>query len=148
MLSPRVILAEKKPERFDPVVKKWSDPDTISDRRLKQLICDAGGVHLCPKCEVYECCRYGRELVRRAEKKKAERMKEAQAAPKEKPAFGKWVRVDDRLPDGTCSTLICTETGAVCQARYYAPARKWSGYAGKNAVWWMPLPEGPKEAGK
>lgn len=55
----------KKDEHFDKCIEKWSDPETCSDKRLQNLLCSAGGVTRCPKCEVYDCCRYGRELVRR-----------------------------------------------------------------------------------
>lgn len=54
-----------------------------------------------------------------------------------------WISVDDRLPETDCSTLICTKGGAVCTARYYVRQKGWNAYAGKNAAFWMPLPEPP-----
>ena len=54
-----------------------------------------------------------------------------------------WISVDERLPETEGSTLICTKGGAVCTARFY-PGRGWNGYAGKNAAYWMPLPEPPE----
>ena len=56
-----------------------------------------------------------------------------------------WISVKDFLPEKTGSTLICTKNGAVCTAKYYKGQQKWNGYAGKNAAYWMPLPEPPKE---
>lgn len=56
-----------------------------------------------------------------------------------------WISVKDMLPIGTGSTLICTNSGKVCTARYYKKQRQWNGAAGKNAAYWMPLPEPPKE---
>ena len=57
-----------------------------------------------------------------------------------------WISARDRLPEAEGSTLICTEKGAVCTAKFYPKTGKWNGWAGKNARYWMPLPEGPKEA--
>ena len=62
-----MIIPETKAERFDPVVQKGSDPDAISDRRLRKMICEAGGARACPKCECFDRCRYGREMVKRHE---------------------------------------------------------------------------------
>lgn len=58
---------------------------------------------------------------------------------------GGWISVKDRLPETEGSTLICTEKGAVCTARFYPQSGRWNGWAGENARYWMPLPEGPKE---
>ena len=55
-----------------------------------------------------------------------------------------WIPVDKRLPDHNCSTLICTENGKVCQARFYAEKKVWNGFAGKMAKYWLYLPEPPK----
>jgi len=54
-----------------------------------------------------------------------------------------WISTKERIPDEDCSTLVCTESGKVCTARFYAATRKWNGYAGKSAKYWMPLPAPP-----
>ena len=56
-----------------------------------------------------------------------------------------WIPVEERLPERDCSTLICTGTGRVCQARFYTEPKKWNGIAGKHAKYWMPLPLPPEE---
>lgn len=56
----------------------------------------------------------------------------------------KWTPIEDGLPEGDCSTLICTANGSVCQARYYAAKKAWNGIAGKHAKFWMPLPLPPE----
>ena len=53
----------KKKERPDPVLYAWSDPEKVNDRRLRQLMCTAGGAKICPACEAQ--CAYGREFIRR-----------------------------------------------------------------------------------
>ena len=53
----------KKKERPDPVLYAWSDPEKVNDRRLRQLMCTAGGEKICPACEAQ--CAYGREFIRR-----------------------------------------------------------------------------------
>ena len=58
---------------------------------------------------------------------------------------GGWISVRDRLPEKEGSTLICTEKGAVCTARFYPQSGRWNGWSGKNSRYWMPLPEPPKE---
>lgn len=58
-------------------------------------------------------------------------------------SVNEWKPVSDP-PKETGSTLICTATGAVCTAKYYAGSGTWNGYAGKNAAYWMPLPQPPK----
>lgn len=61
------------------------------------------------------------------------------------PTVSGWVSVKDRLPDEDGSTLICTKNGKVCTARFYKRQGGWNAYAGRNAAYWKPLPEPPKE---
>ena len=57
----------------------------------------------------------------------------------------KWISIKDRLPQADGSYLICTNRGAVCTSHYYTGANYFSAPSGKNAIYWMPLPEPPKE---
>lgn len=61
------------------------------------------------------------------------------------PTISGWVSVKDRVPEEDGSTLICTKNGRVCTARFYKHQGGWNAYAGKNAAYWMPLPEPPEE---
>lgn len=64
------------------------------------------------------------------------------------PTVSGWVSVKERLPDEDGSTLICTKNGKVCTARFYKRQGGWNAYAGRNAAYWKPLPEPPKEVSK
>lgn len=55
----------RKPAKIDPVVNNNQDPQTVTDKQLKRLICSVGSVKYCPRCESYEKCRYGQEYIRR-----------------------------------------------------------------------------------
>ena len=56
-----------------------------------------------------------------------------------------WISVQDRIPEKEGSTLICTDNGSVCTARFYPNGGAWNGSCGKRVKYWMPLPEPPKE---
>lgn len=70
----------RRDDDFDPVLTKWSDPATCSDAALKKLLCDAGAVPVCPLCECFEKCQYGRELVRRAKCRQVQRQSQSERA--------------------------------------------------------------------
>ena len=57
----------------------------------------------------------------------------------------KWLSVSDALPCQDGSTMICTDKGSVCSAKYYTGSKKWNGAAGPHVKYWMPLPLPPKE---
>ena len=65
-------------------------------------------------------------------------------SPNVLPTIGGWVSVKDRMPDEDGSTLICKKNGKVCTARFYKQQGGWNAYAGRNAAYWMPLPEPPE----
>lgn len=54
-----------------------------------------------------------------------------------------WRRVSEYLPPKSGSYIICTKNGAVCTAHFYERDGKFSSPAGKNAEFWMFLPESP-----
>lgn len=54
----------------------------------------------------------------------------------------KWIKLEDQKPTQSGSYLITTKNGAVCTAHWYENSNKFSSPAGKNAEYWMPLPEG------
>lgn len=56
-----------------------------------------------------------------------------------------WINVKDRLPEENGSTLVCTDRWKVCTARFYAEKKWWNGVLGPHILYWMPLPEIPKE---
>lgn len=67
------------------------------------------------------------------------------AARDRRPLPDLWRDVETDPPDEDGSYLVQTESGAVCTARWYCQSRnrgpgRFSGYAGKYAVLWMPLP--------
>lgn len=51
---------------FDPVIGYAEDPERVSDKKLRALLCEDGSLRACPKCECFERCQYGRELVKRS----------------------------------------------------------------------------------
>ena len=55
-----------------------------------------------------------------------------------------WISVTHRLPKQQATTLVCTESGSVCVAKFYPQDGEWSGPAGKKVRYWMPIPEPPK----
>ena len=57
---------------------------------------------------------------------------------------GKWISVKDSLPQTDGSYLVCTNKGAVCTLHYYTGVNCFSAPAGKNTIYWMPLPEPPQ----
>ena len=70
------------------------------------------------------------------------------------PAVPRWVRCEERLPDDNKIVLVCNDAGFVHCAFYTAIGRKW--YIANNtqydswtwepdAMYWMPMPEPPKE---
>ena len=56
-----------------------------------------------------------------------------------------WISVMHRLPKQQARTLVCTESGSVCVAKFYPQDGEWSGPAGKKVRYWMPMPEPPEE---
>ena len=62
-----VVLGEEKGE-FDPVIHKDADPAYISDRKLMKMLCSMGTIKACRGCRL---CAYGREYVRRADRRHA-----------------------------------------------------------------------------
>lgn len=59
----------KRPERNDPVIYSWSDPEKVNDRRLKKLMCTDGSAKVCPLCVAQ--CAYGREFLKRRKEAEA-----------------------------------------------------------------------------
>lgn len=64
-------------------------------------------------------------------------------------AKGKWISVNDRLPETKGFVLVCTEnefykTRNVSKARYRNGEWRSNGGIWTNVTHWMPLPEPPK----
>lgn len=55
----------------------------------------------------------------------------------------RWINLEERKPIKSGSYLITTKNGAVCTAHWYEGSEKFSSPAGKNAEYWMPMPEPP-----
>lgn len=60
----------------------------------------------------------------------------------------KWKSVATEPPTENGSYIICTELGKVCTAHFYTGTGRFSGYAGRHAVYWQELPKPPAEMGR
>ena len=71
----------------------------------------------------------------------------AQEETSASPRFGQWINVSQYRPGRTGSYIVCTNTGTVCTAKYYATddmsPGHWNGSVKDSIRWWMPLPERP-----
>ena len=54
-----------------------------------------------------------------------------------------WILISERTPEHTGYYIICTDTYAVCTARWDKKLHEFSSAIGKQAIAWMPLPEPP-----
>lgn len=59
-----------------------------------------------------------------------------------------WIRISERTPDYTGYYIICTNTYAVCVARWDETDHEFSSAIGRQAIAWMPLPEPPDVSGQ
>ena len=61
---------------------------------------------------------------------------------------GKWISVDERLPEDDGFVLLCTSKGSIIKGHYEHKYGRWSGLNNRlNVTHWMPLPEPPKMKG-
>ena len=49
----------------DPVIGYAEDPEKVTDKKLRALLCEDGSIHACPRCVCIDHCQYGRELIKR-----------------------------------------------------------------------------------
>lgn len=66
---------------FDPVIGYAEDPERVSDKKLRALLCEDGSIHACTRCVCIDHCQYGRELVRRAKCRQGQKPSEKASIP-------------------------------------------------------------------
>ena len=67
------------------------------------------------------------------------------SVPTEKgKAMAEWIRLSERVPNTKGTYLVCTDKFGIVLAHWYGD-RFGCGRASNHVIYWMPLPEPPRE---